>query len=115
MKGSINLTWDYFPVCLWSTVEVTVGILCTCMPTLRLILVRVTRRVGSTIREKSPTWSSWSSFATRERSAKDQSCATQDSLTRTSTVVAPKQDCDFELGKAGRGSPKDFSFGGNWI
>lgn len=114
MQGSINLTWDYFPVCLWSTVEVTVGVMCTCMPTLRLILVGVTRRVSTTIREKSSSWSL--SYATREKSAKhDESCATQDSLTRTSTAVAPKQDCDFELGTAGRGSEKDFSFGGNWI
>lgn len=75
MKDSINLTWDYFDVCLWSTVEITVGIMCTCMPTLRLILVRMSRRVGSTISHRSAhgsqesatgsnTTDTWASHAT---------------------------------------------------
>ncbi|KAK4233325.1 hypothetical protein C8A03DRAFT_38969 [Achaetomium macrosporum] len=38
---SSNATWDNFPVSLWSTVEINVGIICTCMPTLRLLLVRL--------------------------------------------------------------------------
>ncbi len=38
---SNNPTWDNFPVSLWSTIEINVGIMCTCMPTLRLMLVRV--------------------------------------------------------------------------
>lgn len=38
---SSNPTWDNFPVSLWSTVEINVGIMCTCMPTLRLLLVRL--------------------------------------------------------------------------
>jgi hypothetical protein len=38
---SNNATWDNFPVSLWSTVEISVGIMCTCMPTLRLLLVRL--------------------------------------------------------------------------
>ncbi|KAK4124112.1 hypothetical protein N657DRAFT_689720 [Parathielavia appendiculata] len=38
---SSNPTWDNFPVSLWSTVEISVGIICTCMPTLRLLLVRL--------------------------------------------------------------------------
>lgn len=40
-RGSANLTWDYFDVSLWSTVEITIGIICACMPSLRMILVRV--------------------------------------------------------------------------
>ena len=40
-RGSANLTWDYFDVSMWSTVEITIGIICACMPSLRLILVRV--------------------------------------------------------------------------
>jgi hypothetical protein len=43
---SSNATWDNFPVSLWSTVEINVGIMCTCMPTLRLILVRLFPALG---------------------------------------------------------------------
>lgn len=44
--SSANVTWDNFPVLLWSTVEINVGIMCTCMPTLRLMLVRYFPRLG---------------------------------------------------------------------
>ena len=43
---STNATWDNFPVSLWSTVEINVGIMCTCMPTLRLLLVRLFPALG---------------------------------------------------------------------
>ena len=43
---SSNATWDNFPVSLWSTVEINVGIICTCMPTLRLLLVRLFPALG---------------------------------------------------------------------
>ncbi|KAH6648271.1 hypothetical protein BKA67DRAFT_574220 [Truncatella angustata] len=48
MQNSTNLTWDYYHVVMWSTVEVTVGIMCTCMPTMRLVLVRCARHIGGT-------------------------------------------------------------------
>lgn len=44
---SSNPTWDNFPVSLWSTVEINVGIICTCMPTLRLMLVRAFPALGA--------------------------------------------------------------------
>ncbi|KAG5916960.1 hypothetical protein E4U42_007428 [Claviceps africana] len=44
-----NPTWDFFGVALWSTVEINVGIICTCMPTVRLFLVRLfPGRLGTT-------------------------------------------------------------------
>lgn len=48
--NSINPTWDEWPVALWSTIEINVGLLCACLPTVRLILVRIWPRVfgGST-------------------------------------------------------------------
>ncbi|KAM3077125.1 hypothetical protein ACMFMG_003406 [Clarireedia jacksonii] len=36
-----NPTWDYVSVGYWSTIEVCVGIICSCMPALRLLLVFV--------------------------------------------------------------------------
>lgn len=34
-------TWDFFDIAIWSIVEVNVGIMCVCMPSLRLLLVRL--------------------------------------------------------------------------
>ncbi|KAL3961040.1 hypothetical protein ACCO45_006157 [Purpureocillium lilacinum] len=40
-SDSTNPTWDFFDVGIWSTVEINVGIMCACMPSLRLLLVRL--------------------------------------------------------------------------
>lgn len=39
--NSNNPPWDQWTVACWSTVEVNVGIICICLPTLRLILLRI--------------------------------------------------------------------------
>ncbi|KAH0429611.1 CFEM domain-containing protein [Colletotrichum camelliae] len=36
---SQNPTWDQFEVATWSTVEINTGIICACMPSVRIILV----------------------------------------------------------------------------
>lgn len=36
--NSANLTYDNWDVNLWSTIEINVGIICACMPTIRQIL-----------------------------------------------------------------------------
>ena len=46
--NSKNPTWDQWIVGWWSTIEVNVGMICTCLPTVRLILVRAWPRVFST-------------------------------------------------------------------
>lgn len=68
---AMNPTWEFFGVGLWSTIEINVGIICTCMPTVRLLLVRLFPRwLGTTqpyhvkcssmnnanYRTPSPTW-----------------------------------------------------------
>ncbi|KAH7146182.1 hypothetical protein EDB81DRAFT_934068 [Dactylonectria macrodidyma] len=40
-NNSKNPTWDFHETGLWSTVEIQVGIICNCMPSMRLFLVRV--------------------------------------------------------------------------
>ncbi|OAQ79369.1 extracellular membrane protein, 8-cysteine region, CFEM [Purpureocillium lilacinum] len=45
--NSFNPTWDQWNVAWWSTIETNIGIICTCLPTLRLILVRIFPRVFS--------------------------------------------------------------------
>lgn len=48
LARSFNPTWDQWIVAWWSTIEVHVGMICTSMPTLRLVLVRMCPRVFST-------------------------------------------------------------------
>ncbi|KPM42653.1 hypothetical protein AK830_g3885 [Neonectria ditissima] len=38
---SKNPTWEYHDVAVWSTIEINVGIICNCMPSLRLIIPRI--------------------------------------------------------------------------
>jgi hypothetical protein len=38
---SLNPTWDDFLVAQWSTIEINVGIVCACMPSMRVLLVRL--------------------------------------------------------------------------
>ncbi|KAG5977817.1 hypothetical protein E4U55_006536 [Claviceps digitariae] len=47
-SNSTNPTWDNWIIGWWSTIEVNVGMICTCLPTLRLMLVRVAPRIFST-------------------------------------------------------------------
>ncbi|UNI23777.1 hypothetical protein JDV02_009577 [Purpureocillium takamizusanense] len=38
-SDSMNPTWEFFEVGLWSAVEICIGIVCACLPSLRLLLV----------------------------------------------------------------------------
>ncbi|KAG5659609.1 hypothetical protein KAF25_002168, partial [Fusarium avenaceum] len=38
---SQNPTWDYYEISKWSTIEITVGMICVCLPSLRLMLTRL--------------------------------------------------------------------------
>lgn len=39
--ASSNVSWEFYDVSVWSTIEVGVGIMCTCLPTLRLLFVKL--------------------------------------------------------------------------
>jgi hypothetical protein len=39
--ASNNVSWEFYDVSMWSTIEVGVGIMCACLPTLRLLLVKL--------------------------------------------------------------------------
>lgn len=50
---STNVTWDNTSVAIWSTIELNVGMICTSLPTLRLLAVRIWPALnGSTIRSR---------------------------------------------------------------
>ncbi len=38
---SFNLTWDFLELALWSSVELTAAIVCACLPSFRLMLVKL--------------------------------------------------------------------------
>jgi hypothetical protein len=39
--ASANSTWEFFDVSLWSSIEICVGIMCACLPTIRMLLVKL--------------------------------------------------------------------------
>ncbi|KAF5020017.1 hypothetical protein F66182_7953 [Fusarium sp. NRRL 66182] len=39
--GTANPTWEFYELSRWSTIEINVGIICACMPSLRILLVRL--------------------------------------------------------------------------
>ncbi|PHH52846.1 hypothetical protein CFIMG_002317RA [Ceratocystis fimbriata CBS 114723] len=43
--NSHNTTWDQWEAALWSTIEINIGIICACMPSIRVVLVRLFPRV----------------------------------------------------------------------
>ncbi|KAF6809471.1 CFEM domain-containing protein [Colletotrichum musicola] len=47
---SQNPTWDQFGVATWSTVEINMGIICACMPSVRIILVGLFPKLLGTTR-----------------------------------------------------------------
>lgn len=40
-SNTTNPTYDDYKIVLWSTVEVSIGMICTCLPSIRLVLVRI--------------------------------------------------------------------------
>ncbi|PVH81289.1 hypothetical protein DL98DRAFT_559877 [Cadophora sp. DSE1049] len=52
---SANPTWDNVPVSIWSTVEISVGMICACMPTIRILLVSLFPKImGTTQLSRTP-------------------------------------------------------------
>jgi hypothetical protein len=45
---SHNPTWDQWDVSNWSTIELNVGIMCACMPAMRVLLVRLFPKILGT-------------------------------------------------------------------
>lgn len=52
-KSFDNPTWYNAPIIQWSVIEINVGLICACMPTLRLALVRIFKVFGESSVDKS--------------------------------------------------------------
>jgi hypothetical protein len=74
--NSPNPTWDQWSIAWWSTIEINIGFVCTCLPTLRLILMRVYPGISS-----APSQGSYSS---QRLNGNGRGCGT---TTRCSHVV----------------------------
>ncbi|PHH76246.1 hypothetical protein CDD80_1695 [Ophiocordyceps camponoti-rufipedis] len=69
--NSWNPTWDQFDIAWWSVIETNVALICSSLPTMRLILVLVFPRVFSTIRNKTASTTS-SSTVPRKNGSVDK-------------------------------------------
>ncbi|KAM5343972.1 hypothetical protein ACJ41O_012509 [Fusarium nematophilum] len=47
---STNPTWDLWELTIWSTTEICVGIMCACLPAIRLLLVKLWPILGTSVR-----------------------------------------------------------------
>lgn len=65
---STNPMWDFFDPGVWSTVEINVGIICACMPALRLLLVRLFPSLLSTTQKHYKAYPSGQSRTATQRS-----------------------------------------------
>ncbi|KAG5932959.1 hypothetical protein E4U53_001146 [Claviceps sorghi] len=74
--NSYNPTWDNFNIVFWSTVEVCIGLICCCLPTFRLILVKLWPRVFETRSSRTRT-----SCTASSSNAIRSTCRTQRSST----------------------------------
>ncbi|KAG5983940.1 hypothetical protein E4U55_006647 [Claviceps digitariae] len=56
--SSSNPTWDLWYTAWWSTIEINIGLICACLPTIRVILVRMWPNVFGSSTIQSTSWSS---------------------------------------------------------
>ncbi|KAL6830272.1 hypothetical protein V8C40DRAFT_239939 [Trichoderma camerunense] len=58
--NTANPTWDHWSIAWWSTIEVNISIICTCIPSIRLILAHIfPRAIGSSLGLPPMTEESW--------------------------------------------------------
>jgi hypothetical protein len=51
--NSKNPTWDNLATAQWSTIEINVGIICACMPSMRVLLLKIFPRLKGTTNQSS--------------------------------------------------------------
>jgi hypothetical protein len=63
MKFAIsdNPTWDQADVIHWSNIEINVGIICACMPSLRVIFVRMFPKILGTTKDNTKNYENYGS------------------------------------------------------
>jgi hypothetical protein len=59
--ASDNPTWDQADVIHWSNIEINVGIICACMPSLRVIFVRMFPKILGTTKDNTREYGKYGS------------------------------------------------------
>lgn len=92
--NSTNATWNNLPVSLWSTIEINVGIICACMPTLRLLLLRMFPKLSTTYRNASGYYNATGSRSkpTRSRTFGQDGLATPGHINYSRTYTVQFQE-----------------------
>ncbi|CAG8959455.1 hypothetical protein HYFRA_00001353 [Hymenoscyphus fraxineus] len=93
--SSQNPTWDNYEVGVWSDLEINVGIICTCMPCLRLLLVRMFPKIfGGSVNRSTNYAKNYASnndrsqFGTKKSGARRQDDADDVEILRESVEMA---------------------------
>lgn len=92
--NSTNATWNNLQVSLWSTIEINVGIICACMPTLRLLLLRMFPKLSTTYRNASGYYNATGSRSkpTRSRTFGQDGLATPGHINYSRTYTVQFQE-----------------------
>ncbi|KAL2067592.1 hypothetical protein VTL71DRAFT_2017 [Oculimacula yallundae] len=71
--ASIDPSWDYVAVVIWTVLELAVAIICSCLPALRTLAIHMYPRFASSFRSSSSSPSSFSSINSRTKLRPDSS------------------------------------------
>lgn len=94
--ASSNASWEFFDVSVWSSIEICVGIMCACLPTIRLLLVKLFPVLsGSSARSRNKYYNYGSGNELRNISQGDK--ARNVNPASSSTVHSPRSET-FEQG-----------------
>jgi rhodopsin domain-containing protein len=89
--SSHNPTWEQFDAAKWSTIETNVGVICACMPTMRLILVRSFPRLTDSVRSMTGRAKKGERYRSRTRVVRNPIITPGDSI--LDTMVQGRSDC----------------------
>jgi hypothetical protein len=101
--ASDNPTWDQADVIHWSNIEINVGIICACMPALRLIFVRMFPKILGTTKDDTRNYAKYGSrshnlggtSAVRSGLSRNQNSTTDPhTITYTKTFAVQHGDSD---------------------
>jgi hypothetical protein len=100
--ASENPTWDQADVIHWSNIEINVGIICACMPSLRIMLVRMFPKMLGSTKEATNNYVKYGSrshgiggaSAVRSGLGKSQHSKDQQTITYTKSFTVQHGDSD---------------------
>ncbi|KAI6781621.1 CFEM domain-containing protein [Emericellopsis cladophorae] len=70
---SSNITWEFYDVSVWSTIEICVGVACACLPTVRLLLVKIFPKLAGSTRRATDYYENRYGHASGNKSATHKS------------------------------------------